>query len=138
MCLIIKRGKMNSEDIMKFLWRLARKKNVLCGKDELWMGIMMMQGKLFFFLLVKFCRTSFDKKRRNHSSSWFQEDQSRNWESLGQLHHSFSVVKLLRNNLLLRFSPYEWEIPHPCIKDSEGILINQFSLLNSLWFTIGE
>jgi hypothetical protein len=37
-----------------------------------------------------------------------------------------------------RFSPYEWEIPHICQKDCEGILINQFSLLNSLWFTIGE
>lgn len=38
----------------------------------------------------------------------------------------------------LRFSPYEWETPHICQKECEGILVNHFSLLNSLWFTIGE
>lgn len=35
-----------------------------------------------------------------------------------------------------RFSPYEWENPHPCKRDSD-ILENQFSLINSLWFVIG-
>uniref|UniRef100_A0A1W7RAA1 Glutamate receptor 1 n=1 Tax=Hadrurus spadix TaxID=141984 RepID=A0A1W7RAA1_9SCOR len=39
--------------------------------------------------------------------------------------------------ILARFSPYEWVSPHPCDPDSE-ILENQFSLLNSLWFTIGS
>jgi len=46
--------------------------------------------------------------------------------------------KFIEHKFLNRFSPYEWENPHPCRKDSEGILINQFSLLNSLWFTIGK
>ncbi|CAM1305345.1 Uncharacterised protein g4013 [Pycnogonum litorale] len=36
-----------------------------------------------------------------------------------------------------RFSPYEWVSPHPCNQESD-ILENQFSLMNSLWFTIGS
>lgn len=36
-----------------------------------------------------------------------------------------------------RFSPYEWDNPHPC-NDQPDVLENQFSLLNSLWFTIGS
>jgi len=36
-----------------------------------------------------------------------------------------------------RFSPYEWDNPHPC-NDEPDVLENQFSLLNSLWFTIGS
>ena len=39
--------------------------------------------------------------------------------------------------VLARFSPYEWQNPYPCKPDS-GILVNQFSLLNSMWFTIGS
>lgn len=54
------------------------------------------------------------------------------------MRHGSAYVSFLRKILLYRFSPYEWETPHSCLKDSEGILINQFSLLNSLWFTIGE
>lgn len=46
--------------------------------------------------------------------------------------------KAIGINYFCRFSPYEWEQPHSCIKDLEGTLINQFSLLNSLWFTIGK
>ena len=36
-----------------------------------------------------------------------------------------------------RFTPYEWQNPHPCNPDS-GVVENQFSMLNSLWFTIGS
>ncbi|XP_034252804.1 glutamate receptor ionotropic, kainate 2-like isoform X2 [Thrips palmi] len=39
--------------------------------------------------------------------------------------------------ILARFSPYEWDNPHPC-NDEPEILENQFSLMNSLWFTIGS
>nr|QHN69189.1 ionotropic receptor 8 [Sirex nitobei] len=39
--------------------------------------------------------------------------------------------------ILARFSPYEWENPHPCNTQSE-VLENEFTLLNSLWFTIGS
>ncbi|KAJ8882450.1 hypothetical protein PR048_014258 [Dryococelus australis] len=39
--------------------------------------------------------------------------------------------------LVRRFSPYEWDNPHPC-NDEPDVLENQFSLLNSLWFTIGS
>ncbi|GLV43976.1 Kainate-type ionotropic glutamate receptor subunit 1D [Carabus blaptoides fortunei] len=39
--------------------------------------------------------------------------------------------------ILARFSPYEWDNPHPCNTDPD-VLENQFSLLNSLWFTIGS
>ncbi|XP_012543079.1 glutamate receptor ionotropic, kainate 2 isoform X4 [Monomorium pharaonis] len=35
-----------------------------------------------------------------------------------------------------RFSPYEWNNPHPCHPGPE-IVENQFSLANSFWFTIG-
>ena len=36
-----------------------------------------------------------------------------------------------------RFSPYEWDNPHPC-KEEPEVLVNDFSLLNSMWFTIGS
>lgn len=39
--------------------------------------------------------------------------------------------------VLARFSPYEWYNPHPCNPDSD-VVENQFSILNSLWFTIGS
>ncbi|KAK9498544.1 hypothetical protein O3M35_003153 [Rhynocoris fuscipes] len=39
--------------------------------------------------------------------------------------------------ILARFSPYEWENSHQC-NDGSDMLENQFSLLNSLWFTIGS
>ncbi|XP_046915372.2 glutamate receptor ionotropic, kainate 2 [Dermatophagoides farinae] len=35
-----------------------------------------------------------------------------------------------------RFSPYEWVNPHPCVKDPHE-LKNNFSMKNTLWFTIG-
>ncbi|KAK4883092.1 hypothetical protein RN001_006411 [Aquatica leii] len=39
--------------------------------------------------------------------------------------------------ILARFSPYEWDNPHPCNSDPD-VLENQFTLMNSLWFTIGS
>ena len=36
-----------------------------------------------------------------------------------------------------RFSPYECDNPHPCRTDQD-ILVNDFSLVNSMWFTIGS
>ena len=38
--------------------------------------------------------------------------------------------------IVARFSPYEWQNPHPCTRDND-IVENQFSLSNSFWFTIG-
>ena len=35
-----------------------------------------------------------------------------------------------------RFSPYEWDNPHPC--NEQEVLVNEFSLCNSLWFTVGS
>ncbi|KFM83024.1 Glutamate receptor, ionotropic kainate 2, partial [Stegodyphus mimosarum] len=39
--------------------------------------------------------------------------------------------------ILARLSPYEWINPHPCDSDND-VVENQFTLLNSLWFTIGS
>ncbi|XP_028173813.1 glutamate receptor ionotropic, kainate 2 isoform X3 [Ostrinia furnacalis] len=39
--------------------------------------------------------------------------------------------------ILARFSPYEWDTPRNCL-DEPPMLENQFTLLNSLWFTIGS
>ena len=39
--------------------------------------------------------------------------------------------------ILARFSPYEWDNPHPCTEEPE-VLVNEFSLVNSMWFTIGS
>jgi ABC-type amino acid transport substrate-binding protein len=39
--------------------------------------------------------------------------------------------------VVARFSPYEWYNPHPCNPDCD-VVHNQFSLSNSLWFTIGS
>uniref|UniRef100_A0A8D9ERV8 Glutamate receptor 1 n=1 Tax=Cacopsylla melanoneura TaxID=428564 RepID=A0A8D9ERV8_9HEMI len=39
--------------------------------------------------------------------------------------------------ILARFTPYEWQNPHPCNPDPEQ-LENQFSLCNCLWFAIGS
>ncbi|XP_023937995.2 glutamate receptor ionotropic, kainate 2 isoform X4 [Bicyclus anynana] len=39
--------------------------------------------------------------------------------------------------ILARFSPYEWDNPRNCL-DEPPVLENQFTLLNSLWFTIGS
>lgn len=39
--------------------------------------------------------------------------------------------------LVGRMSPYEWENPNPCQTD-ENVLQNNFSLVNSFFFTIGS
>ncbi|XP_053398088.1 glutamate receptor ionotropic, kainate 2-like [Mercenaria mercenaria] len=39
--------------------------------------------------------------------------------------------------VIARFSPYEWTNPHPCNEDSD-LVENQFTICNSLWFTIGS
>lgn len=39
--------------------------------------------------------------------------------------------------VIARFSPYEWCNPHPCNQDTDEVE-NQFTILNSLWFTIGS
>jgi ionotropic kainate glutamate receptor 2 len=38
---------------------------------------------------------------------------------------------------MARFSPYEWQSPYPCKRNSE-YLINQFTIVNCFWFTIGS
>ncbi|KAF8792741.1 Glutamate receptor ionotropic like protein [Argiope bruennichi] len=37
--------------------------------------------------------------------------------------------------IVARFSPYEWQNPHPCVTECD-VMENQFSLGNSFWFTI--
>lgn len=36
-----------------------------------------------------------------------------------------------------RFTPYEWQNPHPCDPEPDT-LENQFTILNCLWFAIGS
>lgn len=38
--------------------------------------------------------------------------------------------------VMARFSPYEWNNPHPCHQESD-IVENQFSVSNSFWFITG-
>lgn len=38
--------------------------------------------------------------------------------------------------VMARFSPYEWNNPHPCNSDSD-VVENQFSISNSFWFITG-
>ncbi|CAL4124820.1 unnamed protein product, partial [Meganyctiphanes norvegica] len=38
--------------------------------------------------------------------------------------------------VMARFSPYEWNNPHPC-NDNSDVVENQFSLNNSFWFITG-
>lgn len=38
--------------------------------------------------------------------------------------------------VIARFTPYEWVNPHPCNQETD-VVENQFSILNSLWFSIG-
>ena len=39
--------------------------------------------------------------------------------------------------VIARLTPYEWCNPYPCNQD-EDIVENQFSVLNSMWLTIGS
>ena len=38
--------------------------------------------------------------------------------------------------VMARFSPYEWNNPHPCNAESD-VVENQFSISNSFWFITG-
>lgn len=38
--------------------------------------------------------------------------------------------------MVARFSPYEWQNPHPCEQEADE-LSNDFTMKNTLWFTIG-
>lgn len=38
--------------------------------------------------------------------------------------------------VMARFSPYEWNNPHPCNNESD-VVENQFTLNNSFWFITG-
>jgi len=38
---------------------------------------------------------------------------------------------------MARFSPYEWQSPYTCKRNSE-YLINRFTIVNCFWFTIGS
>uniref|UniRef100_A0A4W3I6F7 Glutamate receptor n=1 Tax=Callorhinchus milii TaxID=7868 RepID=A0A4W3I6F7_CALMI len=39
--------------------------------------------------------------------------------------------------LIARLTPYEWYMPHSCLKGKCNMLVNQYSLGNSLWFPVG-
>ncbi|XP_061448670.1 glutamate receptor ionotropic, kainate 4 isoform X2 [Rhineura floridana] len=39
--------------------------------------------------------------------------------------------------LVARLTPYEWYSPHPCSQGKCNLLVNQYSLGNSLWFPVG-
>ncbi|KAH9403437.1 hypothetical protein TYRP_015327 [Tyrophagus putrescentiae] len=55
------------------------------------------------------------------------------WLYLGSAFLAVSIILWL----MARISPYEWVSPHAC--DPEPLLLeNQFSIGNSLWFTIGS
>ena len=55
------------------------------------------------------------------------------WFYLGSAYLGVSVMLFIMG----RISPDEWNNPYPCIQEPE-FLENQFSLRNSLWFTIGS
>lgn len=38
--------------------------------------------------------------------------------------------------VMARFSPYEWNNPHPCDTEND-VMENQFSISNSFWFITG-
>ena len=38
--------------------------------------------------------------------------------------------------VMARFSPYEWNNPHPCVTEND-VMENQFSVSNSFWFITG-
>lgn len=52
----------------------------------------------------------------------------------------FGVVYQMSDSvpLLHRLSPYEWITSFPCREEEEKSMENQFSLNNSLWFTMGS
>lgn len=55
------------------------------------------------------------------------------WMLLGVAYFSVSVCLFVMG----RLSPSEWTNPYPCVEEPD-FLVNQFSLRNSFWFTIGS
>ncbi|KAF7486621.1 hypothetical protein GHT09_000874 [Marmota monax] len=52
--------------------------------------------------------------------------------------HMFPFVEyLLCPEESTRLTPYEWYSPHPCAQGRCNLLVNQYSLGNSLWFPVG-
>ena len=71
-----------------------------------------------------------------------------------------SLVILFNNFPFGRFSPYEWDNPHPCNEQEVSlqmsfllithslskiqrgaylqVLVNEFSLVNTMWFAVGS
>ena len=45
------------------------------------------------------------------------------------------IIVSLTMFIVARFSPYEWQNPHPCNEDTD-VYENQFSLGNSFWFNV--
>ncbi|XP_055373744.1 glutamate receptor ionotropic, kainate 2 [Condylostylus longicornis] len=46
------------------------------------------------------------------------------------------ILVSLTMYIVARFSPYEWNNPHPCDTENE-IIENQFTIANSFWFSVG-
>lgn len=55
------------------------------------------------------------------------------WLSLGSAYLGVSVLLFV----MARIAPKEWQNPYPCIQEPDH-LENQFSMPNSLWFTVGS
>lgn len=55
------------------------------------------------------------------------------WASVMCAYSGVSVILFIVG----RMSPYEWTNPYPC-RQEETVMLNNFSLLNSFWFTIGS
>ncbi|XP_037086487.1 glutamate receptor ionotropic, kainate 2-like isoform X2 [Pollicipes pollicipes] len=55
------------------------------------------------------------------------------WIYMGTAYLGVSVLLFI----LARLAPEEWDNPNPCIEEPD-VLENQFTMLNSLWFTIGS
>ena len=48
----------------------------------------------------------------------------------------FSLLVFTKNLFFSRFSPNQWEVPPNCQREPE-FYENQFTFLNSFWFTLG-
>ena len=64
--------------------------------------------------------------------SFLSPFQSQVWLNLVAIYAFVSVLFYL----LGRISPAEWNNPYPCIDDPDE-LVNQFTISNSFWFTMG-
>ncbi|KAK9498543.1 hypothetical protein O3M35_003152 [Rhynocoris fuscipes] len=76
------------------------------------------------------------KKPKKAAPSLFSFLSPFSYEVWGCMMAAYLGVSLLLF-VMGRISPYEWTNPYPCIEEPE-FLESQFSLANSLWFTIGS